>query len=892
MLRVNAFVLAALLVAPAVQAQAPPSRVEAVEPPLDPLRSTRRIVHQFDFDERDAGNLEEVPMFWGPIRTDGFPRFTQGAFDFDTGHTAPPSFHLKSTGRSVAYLYSGPATRVRTNSDYRIVGYVRPDNLLHARACLSAHYLDRVGRAVTGTLVRSRWVGGTQERSGWVEVELFLPAAPAHAHSIAVAVWVTQEPIWNTDPQLRRHIQHTDVQGGAWFDDITIHALPRIGLASSVLGNVLTSEHPQNLIVTLADEEDSTLNGKLTVSSAVGGEVLSLPVPVATEPTEPPFEVAVGQLPAGLYRVRLEVQDGVAQVATAELTFARLAALGAEDDLTARPFGVVLDPRRRSSAEAELSLLHQQVARSAKIPVWSGQADEEPTRRELRARDRMLQDLVRANFALVGVLVGPPAAMLQRDGAYPRSLVEVLTGDPSMWQDQLAKVVAPYAGVFRYWQVGADADLNVTEDPELGSALNGLRGVMRAFLTSPLLAAPDSNLAVGTRKLPVEKLTLALGPEVGEEWIAEQLANRREVKYGHLAVYLEPLPAGRYQRLPRLAQWARRVIRARHAGADTVYVPQTWNVRQTARGQITEPTEEYIVYRTIAALLGDAVGGGTLRAEPGVAALAFNSGSNTVLALWDEEAPPEGRVHALQLGRATRQVDLWGEATPLTRDAEGRHLVRLSAEPVFVDGVERWLVDFRQTVSLTPDHLEYGREPEVQAIELAARTAQPVSGSVQLEVPKDWEVQPRDFSFHLMGNRASEVPVLLRAPYSEAAGVKEVIAHITLTGSDYYLRVPLPVTLDLSDVQVSALALVEGETLLLRHTVKNLSQQPLSFRGSASVPGRERQYRPFTNLMPGDSQQVVYRFTGAGKLTGRKVRLVLRELADGPRLHNLEVVVP
>ena len=30
--------------------------------------TSRRIVHVFDFDERGAGNLEDVPKFWVPMR--------------------------------------------------------------------------------------------------------------------------------------------------------------------------------------------------------------------------------------------------------------------------------------------------------------------------------------------------------------------------------------------------------------------------------------------------------------------------------------------------------------------------------------------------------------------------------------------------------------------------------------------------------------------------------------------------------------------------------------------------------------------------------------------------------------------------------------------------------
>ena len=80
-------------------------------------RKPSRIVHQFDFDERVAGNLEDLPKYWEPLRPRHFPHYTVGKFDFEVGHRAKPSFHLSSEGRHVAYQYVGPDTRILTNTD-------------------------------------------------------------------------------------------------------------------------------------------------------------------------------------------------------------------------------------------------------------------------------------------------------------------------------------------------------------------------------------------------------------------------------------------------------------------------------------------------------------------------------------------------------------------------------------------------------------------------------------------------------------------------------------------------------------------------------------------------------------------------------------------------------
>ncbi|MBU0718296.1 MAG: hypothetical protein KJ749_08615, partial [Planctomycetes bacterium] len=76
------------------------------------------------------------------------------------------------------------------------------------------------------------------------------------------------------------------------------------------------------------------------------------------------------------------------------------------------------------------------------------------------------------------------------------------------------------------------------------------------------------------------------------------------------------------------------------------------------------------------------------------------------------------------------------------------------------------------------------------------------------------------------------------------------------------------------------------------HIVTNRSKGVLHFRGAAQVPGRERQYRPFSNLRPGDTQTVEYRFPNAEGLSGADIRVGLREIGDGPRAHTLELTVP
>ncbi len=864
-------------------------------PAVGPVLSPTRIVHRFDFDERAAGNLEDVPKYWEPLRANGFPHFAYGTFDFGTGRLAPPSFHLVSEGRNVAYQYNGPETRVRANTDYRIEGYIRADRLTYARTCLSAHFIDKHGRPIPETLVRSRYVGAPGDGDGWVKVELYLAAAPRQAHSISLVAWVLQKPLWSTSVPYRRHIPRTDVRGGAWFDDITIYALPRVQITTGAPGNVMAPGDTQELRVVLADD-DPTLAGLLSIRAADGALVETHPVSVTIGTSAGSVRFPVDHLPPGLYHARLDVFADDAPISSRRATFARLSRLHRRPEALARSFGVVVNPRFRSNPETELRLLQHLAVRSVKLPVWMGLAEDPPMAGQRRATDRFLQELVKSGFALTAVFRGPPSPIARSDGRIARPLIELLSGDPMAWKEHLAAVVAPNAGAFRWWQMGPDPQpvhwLPAPQE-QLTLAVTQLRDAIRPFTTMPRLSVPATTaVEPPARKLPVEQIALAIGGEIQPDRFASQIDYFRKIGYQKVSTYVEPLPANQYRRLPWLADWAQRVITARHSGADTVFVPQTWSVRETVEGQITEPTEPYLVLRTIAGLLADAAPGQRLRLAESVHCLAFHDEESTILALWDPQAPPSGTQYAIQLGHADRQIDLWGHPTPLTRDDSRRQVVRLTPMPVLVPGVERWLIDLRTSFALTPGHVESGTELMRHRVEMTHSGEGPVSGHVVLDPPDSWEVSPRYFSFSLMPQRVGSHAVEVRYPHNEPVGEKVIVAKVTLSDGPYYLQIPMPVKIGVTDLEVWGQAVVAGNKLVLREVVTNRSSEVLSFRGSASVPGRERQYRPISNLRPGDTQAVEYRFSDGDALIGRNARLVLREVDDGPRTHNLELRIP
>ncbi len=852
------------------------------------------VVHRFDFDERSKGNLEDLPKYWEPFRPPGFPQFAVGSFDPLVGHAAPPSFHLSSSGRNIAYQYAGPETPVRPDAEYRIEAFIRPDHLQHARVCLSAHFVDSRGEPLLETIVRTSYLGDTDRENDWVAVDLYLPPAPDKATTIGLIAWVLQESTWNTEAVLRRHISPIDVHAGAWLDDITIYRLPQARLTTDVPGNVLTAEDPRNIHIVLADSDERALAAQLEIIDAEGQGVVDHLLSTPPDDHRAAIRVSVASLNPGFYRAKLSVQNGGKTVLSRSLDFLLLPPrLRATNEGLSKSFGVVIDPRSRVDRAAELELLRRQSARSVKLPIWTGVNEESPDYESSRATERFLRDLAKDRFLITGVLWGPPSAIVRSHGAYQQPLVDLLAGSREGWENELATEAAPAASVIHWWQIEPDGETVLNHADSFATAVAQFRDALQRYITVPRVSAPiQISDQPDSSTLPVEQFTVSVPSGTALEGMGDRIHKLKSESKQLVSSYVSPLSADLYDRQPRFGEWAQRLIAVRHAGADVVYTPQMWRSRATAQGMVTEPIEEYLVLHTIGEILANASPGPTIRVADGIHCKAFELTDTAVLAVWDDHAPPEGRNLPIQLGQARRQIDLWGHSSPLSRDDAGRHQLRVSPTPVFVDGVETWLVELMNSVSFSPSHVESGTELVRHQLEFNYRGSQAVTIQGVLVPPEGIEVSPRTFALSVRPGQPQTIPIEVRYAHNAPAGRKDFVARLTLLSPPYILEIPLSVDLGLSDIEVSGSAVVEHGALILSHVIRNHSSATLSFRSTAVAPGRERQYRPITNLAPDATQTVEYRFHDGTEFVGRHIYLALRELNDGPRQHNLQLTVP
>lgn len=825
-----------------------------------PVQFESRRIHVFDFDERGEGNVESLPRFWSPLHGDGFPRFTRAGFDESVGRSHPPSLRIESLGRDAVCHYHGQEIPIRQDGTYRVGGFVRVAEMTHSRACVSVHFLDASRLALTHTTRRTAYLA---PRPGfeWIPFEILITDAPPEARFLGLAVWVLQEQTWNRENDALR-IPLADVNATAWFDDISIDRLPSITITTRQPGEIVEAGGPASLFVAVADVSSIPIPARVRIVSASGDDVVTRSFVFETD--SKPVAIDLSGLAPGAFDARVEVTEDERIVVSRSLRFLKQSPFDPAMHAQSRSFGIDLDDDPRVDRKTQLVFLKNQTARSVKTPL--GRAGD-------RSFEEFCDTLASHGFLLTALVPLPPKT----------------SGDAFGWVRDFAGSAAQTAGLLRWWQVGLDA--NPPSLPIGGAAATNLRQALADYLDSPRLAMPMSPLdAFAGFRAPIEQVTLPIAYRHDLSQLTERIESLRLEGLDEVGAYVPPLSTS-LDRMRRHSEWIQRVIKARHAGADPVSIPQPWRAVTTPFGTNVSLDEEYLLFRTIAAMIGDARPGPALACGEGVQCLTFSDGPRSVVAIWDEASPPGGRSIQVQLGDATRFVDSWGRSELLTRDG-GRQNIPISSLPVFVDDVDSWLVDFSTSMRLEPDIVESGTETVQHELVIHCHGESSRVGSGVFAPPKGITAAPRSFDFVSCGGAPVRIPVEIRYPHNVPAGRKEIVARIKLVEPDYTFEIPLTVTVQTQDLDVSGRATMVGGDLMLRHVVCNQSTVPVSFRSIADVPGRQRQYRPISNLAPGATQTIEYQFRDAGDLVGRRINLALRELNDGVRRHSLELIVP
>ncbi len=852
-----------------------------------------RVVKHFDFDETKRGNFESIPMLWERHCGRGFPEYAKGRFDFQIGYDSPPSFYLQLDGRSCAYHYTGLHIEVEPDSDHRIEARIRPDRLKHARAYVSAFLLDANGLRIDGTERWSRLVGGDPQSQEWEEVSVRIPGNVDAAYSIGLSVWVVQRSHWWWGEQTIKHIDHKDVQGGAWFDDIVVYRLPSIELSSTASdrGNLYTAHEQPVLQVRVGDPNQHGLQADLIVRDASGRIVHGERIGVAGQQERTLQRIELHDLPPGAYyaHLRVEIEEGAS--IDRYLTFVTLSPDLEDLGRFRSRYGVVIEPESAKNWQAHSGLLHSLGVRNAKLALASEQfKDAEGVDAEF---DAFVEQLVQANVLLTGTFVESTVA--DRDAASTRSqsLIDLLSKPTDTWRPYVANAVTQYESQFQHWQVGPDGNAEVFEDARLGPVLVNLREEMSKLTTLPILVAPWSiQHELGDSVLPANILSVWVPAETPPSEIPGYLDEQfLDLGYQQVWALLQVPPQGRYRRLPRLADFCKRLIYAQQSGANKIFVRQPWRSRAVSGKVVTEPDELFVVLRTVVSLLDDAVYIGELEIDEHITCHAFDRYGKAVLVMWDDHVPMGGRSYDLYLNGASRMADMWGNLRALSHGSDIAS-VTLSPLPVFIFSAETWLVHFRRELRFDPILLPSESTFHEQEVLVYNPRKEPISGSIKLKPPRGWQIRPAHFAFAVQPGQTFSQKVRIHSAPREPAGRKQIETQVIIDAAKLYeFDVQLPLKLDLSDMDVWVDMVIEGETVVLRHGITNRSNEVVTFTSFADAPSRKRKNLNIIGLQPNQTVVKSHYFLRADELSGKVIRVGLKQV-KGPRSHNLTITVP
>lgn len=842
----------------------------------------RSAVKRFDF--REPGNFEPMPARWVRPIAPGFADFAEGHFDMSVGHDAPPSFYLATNGSNIVCEYRGRDIPVHPQSDYRVVAWIRPHRLREARAYLMAYLLDREGRRIAGSEVRSRLVGG--EDSGWQQVRVTVRGGFAHARFLGLSLYVVQRDQWDETPR-PRPIFLREIEAGAWFDDIEIVEIPRLEFAASQASWIFRHDEPATFVARASYGEATETQARLVIREAAGSEVYREQVLIESQGTQG-RQIEAGRLDAGWYEATLSVQTRDGKTLRTSHPFVVLPAPLHADPSLRGPVGVVLD----RAQELDGRTLHETLARlgvgAIKFPLCCTSAAALETASADDERSATLRVVRRGGTRIIGVF-----GALRGDGAGVEgpafNVFDLFTATQSHWQPALKYLLARHTGLVDYWQFGTDRP--GTEPPEaaINERLEAVRNLLAELVVSPHLALPwsvwDEPPEGG---FAADAISVSLDGMLPTARIDAYLENLPRAAGQAVWGYVPWVATEPYGKAQATAEFLKRVVAVYAACDDGVFTDAPWQVLRNGHPPGPSPGPQCLVLYAANQILAGTRPLPGLRLDDGTVVRVFDRDGMSVVVLWNDQAPPEGARVTLNLGDHARVVEVPSLATrPLPEGTP----VRAGPAPVFVDGVPTWVMQIYAHTRLEPATIESRVGPQKVWLHLSNPTWATIAGAVRLEPPPGWQVEPVGLSYRLGAGQSERFPLTVRFGGTEVVGPKRFVADLSVdTDRRHRFRVPLRLEVVWEDVAASVDYVRAGEYLIVRQTIQNNSAETLDLETFAVAPGRPKQMRIAAGVAPGETVVKHYRFRAADDLAGKQILIGAKEIR-GRRILNRVLTV-
>ena len=856
---------------------------------------SHQIVSTFDFEERDI-HFEDIPMFWEKVTgREGFPHYSSGRISSDRKRSGEYSFKLISDGGSIGFEYARRRQVVKPGSDCQVTGFVSLANARDCRAQISCFLTDRLGREIPGSRRLSKLISPADfAGQEWLRVDVYIPGEFPDARFISVGLWLLQKSQWDKS-MIGTNVFEQNINAVAWFDDIGIFQLPRVLLKTDQVANVFPAhiepcvkvelqsagilDYRANLVIT--DRENQQIFSESWVLSGIEGEVKVR-------------NLYPGNLPAGLYNTKLEIYSSNILIAVREMKFATLAPLQSGDLEGGYDFGVITMDDFSGTMDEIISLSKNLQTKIIKMPVWRTQDSLCPSILNVTDFDRKLIDLEESRIRLVATFDEVSSDVMSGMDMAGSGLLDVLSQDSKVWQDEIDFILARYALQIPFWQIGPDQNKEMRWDPRIKPVTEKLRDefnkvVRNTKLSVPLEATNNLNFNdVGTRSI-----TMFVPSAIQPRAIPDYIQTFKSNGLSDVWVTVEPLDARIYREDDMLIDFFKRLIYSVKADCEAVFIPHPWRKREVNANRDIEVDEKFLVFRTISDILSGAVMLGEFQLSHQVPALLFDRNGRGVMVVWDENyddmaanAPSEFELY---LGNRPRTTDMFGNTSYLDLKGE-KSVLKLTNWPQIITGIDTEITLLRSTVELEPDVLDASVFSQKTKLRFSNPFKTTIMGQAKVLLDdvsqENWLVEPQSFSIMLKPDQVFETDLKIKFPSSEISGKKLIKLGFRVDADQsYFINVAVPFTIEMKDIDARVFARRVNDTdMYVQMILTNNGTENYSLRTFILLPDGDYDEKS-ARLEPDTTITRAFLVKDAVQWIGRYVRVGLRDPKGDKRIN-------
>lgn len=918
-------------------------RVEgaALEGP-EPRRpsSAGRVVRSFSFDDRLPTPLPIEDWYRGQSSVErerpGFPVWNAGELDHETFGEGSGSLRLPVRGGSASVLLRDGVLPVFASADYLVTSLVRTEGLEHAGAMLEAWLTDESGNEIAGSRTRSRpvrtdsaWealgveVLGEDERAAFLRVELLVLQARELGGE---GVGADPFRVWKED-----------YEGAAWFDRVEVRQLPRVeirALDGRSERSILTrSASPPALDVLVRDLAGESLVVEVSVTDAWGRLVDSVSAPMRSGRFERRWTPRLGS--HGWYRASVRVRGGQGVVVGGGRTdFVWLSPAAGVERRVADASGVwgVWSGGRIGLDFVDLNAptlgaMEQVTAGSGVgwigVPVWGGAGSEAASLFASGVAGDVVERLLNRGVGVCLRFDDAPAALARSlTGSGEIEALGVFGEPEALWLGWTDPALDRFGQRVRHWGVGT-AERAALGRPGLPE-LERFRGAVGRLVPGPVvtlpwrgdLALPERLAELGARvRVHLDGTRDARGVrELASRWegLVRDWAGRhpeadrtRGWRGPELELVLRPLSEDVYGPGASGADVVKRAVETLSAfsGSGVVAASDAGRVGRPVTVSLSDPVRESGGRRP-RALATAALGawgamvdrlrhrrvGEELALAAGVRCFVLDDlgpEGDGAIVLWREDASSESVELSLQLGEGeVRVVDLFGNVSPVGMSSPGarqrpEHRVRVTADPVFVEGVDTDLVRLLASVRLEPGlvratphvhrHELVIDNPMDRAIRGRAYILEPGGFSDGTRDPdRGWSISPRVCEISLSPFGSARVGLDIEFSPATPAGEVPLVVDLELErlGGGGLIRVRRTLEVGVEELGLTVYpryGSVEsaGDAFVVAE-VTSRADRAMDLELVCVVPGHPRAKATINGLQPGETVVRTFALPGAG----------------------------